>query len=103
MFNSSTHVTDILKTIGILMCYRKIFSPGFLSQWDAVLRLLKLGRKNLRCCDWAAQAAELWRPDGPVGPEGVQLSRPVLRGETIDYFVPWGTKGVCIFFAYFSG
>lgn len=46
--------------------------------------LLKLGRKNLRCCDWAAQAAELWRPDGPDG--GLELSRPV-RGETIDYFV----------------
>lgn len=46
--------------------------------------LLKLGRKNLLCCDWAAQAAELWRPNGPAG---VQLSRPVMRGETIDYFV----------------
>ena len=56
-------------------------------------RLLKLGRKKLRCVDWAAQSAELWRPDYAVGDlcatGTYQLSRPVQRGEVIDYFVAW--------------
>eukprot|EP00434_Breviolum_minutum_P019392 symbB.v1.2.017098.t1/scaffold1319.1/size197804/3 len=51
--------------------------------------LLKLGRKKLRCVDWAAQSAELWRPDyaGDLATGTYQLSRPVQRGEVIDYFV----------------
>eukprot|EP00913_Durusdinium_trenchii_P031862 g29840.t1 len=47
-------------------------------------RLLRRGRQKLRCLDWAAQNPEHWRPE-TLGE--YQLSRPLQRGETIDYFV----------------
>ncbi|CAK9008614.1 unnamed protein product, partial [Durusdinium trenchii] len=46
--------------------------------------LLRRGRQKLRCLDWAAQNPEHWRPE-TLGE--YQLSRPLQRGETIDYFV----------------
>lgn len=48
--------------------------------------LLKMGRKNLRCVDWAALSPELLRQNSPSFSD-FRLSRPVSRGEVIDFFV----------------
>eukprot|EP00434_Breviolum_minutum_P037642 symbB.v1.2.033386.t1/scaffold4123.1/size58836/6 len=46
--------------------------------------LLEQGRRTLRCVDWTAQTEELWMHSHGTGYE---LSRPVGRGEIIDFFV----------------
>jgi len=42
----------------------------------------------LRCVDWVSQSPADWmQKDGSAGGRGFQLSRPVARGEVIDFFV----------------
>lgn len=48
--------------------------------------LLKMGRKNLRCVDWAALSPEVLRQNSPSFSD-FRLSRPANRGEVIDFFV----------------
>lgn len=48
--------------------------------------LLKMGRKNLRCVDWAALSPEVLRKNSSSFSD-FRLSRPVTRGEVIDFFV----------------
>ena len=48
--------------------------------------LLKMGRKNLRCVDWAALSPEVLRKNSSSF-SNFRLSRPVTRGEVIDFFV----------------
>jgi len=57
-------------------------------------QLLEVGRKNLRCIDWKKQYGELWTEN--AGAAGFKLSRPVGRGETIDFFVShsWSDSGI---------
>jgi len=53
--------------------------------------LLKMGRKKLRCVEWAALSPEVMAQNGTAG---FSLSRPTGRGELIDYFVShsWSDK-----------
>jgi len=53
--------------------------------------LLKMGRKKLRCVEWAALSPEVLAQNGTAG---FSLSRPTGRGELIDYFVShsWSDK-----------
>ena len=53
--------------------------------------LLKMGRKNLRCVEWAALSPEVLAQNGTAG---FSLSRPTGKGELIDYFVShsWSDK-----------
>ena len=48
--------------------------------------LLKMGRKRLRCVDWAALSPEVMIQNAPEFSD-FRLSRPVGRGEIIDFFV----------------
>ena len=48
--------------------------------------LLKMGRKNLRCVDWAALSPKVLRQNSPSFSD-FRLSRPANRGEVIDFFV----------------
>lgn len=51
--------------------------------WPA---LLNLGRKKLRCVEWAALSPDVLAQNAPDF-TNFALSRPVGRGETIDFFV----------------
>jgi len=46
--------------------------------------LLKLGRQRLRCVDWASQNLDMWMQSSGAG---FEKSRPVGKGEVIDFFV----------------
>ncbi|CAE7378861.1 unnamed protein product [Symbiodinium natans] len=52
--------------------------------WPA---LLQMGRKNLRCVDWAALSPEVLKGSGGGNMSDFALSRSVRRGEIIDFFV----------------
>ena len=45
-----------------------------------------MGRKNLRCVDWAALSPEVLRQNS-LSFSDFRLSRPANRGEVIDFFV----------------
>ncbi|CAE7227700.1 unnamed protein product [Symbiodinium natans] len=52
--------------------------------WPA---LLQMGRKNLRCVDWAALSPAVLKGSGGGNMSDFALSRSVRRGEIIDFFV----------------
>jgi len=50
--------------------------------------LLQMGRKGLRCVEWAALSLQVMRTNGTNATgDDFALSRPVGRGEIIDFFV----------------
>ena len=49
--------------------------------------ILDMGSRNFRCLDWSSMSFELLESGNSAGAEWNALSRPVKRGEIVDFFI----------------